>query len=111
MDSRVEGRVEFLGEQSGHVEDTLKRELLLECVTRPVIQRAYLAQVGFQPGSAPVVALCLLVDRPDESIVQRAFEIFRRLFAKDAFLDVLFLTPEQDADVARVCRPFYSRGT
>jgi hypothetical protein len=107
--SRREGRVEFLGEQSGSVEDTLKRELILEFATRPDVRRAYLASVSFPPESEPAVALCILSRRPDDqSVVARVGEIFRRRFAKDTPLDILFLTAEQDADLARVCRPFYS---
>jgi hypothetical protein len=107
---RREGRVEFLGEQSGAVEDTLKRELVLEFATRPVIRRAYLARVGFQPGTPPSVALCIVSDQPDDrSLVLRVGDIFRRQFGKDAVLEVLFLTPEQVADIDRVCAPFYSR--
>src|SRR5882762_9002227 len=98
ISQRREGRIEFLGEQSGPIEDTLKRELTLEFATRPAIRRAYLAKVGFKPDTAPVVALCLLADAPDESLVRRVGEIFRRLFAKDVFIDVLFITPEQDLD-------------
>lgn len=106
---RREGRVEFLGEQSGAVEDTLKRELLLEFATRPYIRRAYLAKVGFQPQSETSIALCIVSTRPDDaSLVVRVGEIFRRRFAKDLALDVLFLTAEQESDIDRVCSPFYS---
>ena len=106
---RREDRVEFLGEQSGPIEDPLKRELILEFATRPDIRRAYLALVGFQPTSEPAVALCILSKRPDDqSIVTRVGDIFRRLFSKDAALDILFVTEQQDADLAAVCRPFYS---
>jgi hypothetical protein len=106
---RREGRIEFLGEQSGSVEDTLKRDLMLEFATRPDIRRAYLAKVGFQPQTEPSAALCIVSARPDDkSLVLRVGEIFRRRFAKDAVLDVIFLTAEQEADVSRVCPPFYT---
>jgi len=109
---RREGRVEFLGEQRGQVEDILKRELILEFATRPDIRRAYVARVGFQPQSEPAVALCIVSARPDDkSLVLRVGEIFRRRFAKDVALDILFLTSEQESDLARVCSPFYSGAT
>jgi hypothetical protein len=107
---RREGKMEFLGEQSGPVEDTLKRELLLEFVTRPDIQRAYLARVAFQSQNEPAVALCVVSKRPDDrSLVLRVGEIFRRRFGKEAALDILFLSAEQEAEVAKVCVPFYGR--
>jgi hypothetical protein len=107
--SRREGRVEFLGEQSGSVEDTLKRDLILEFATRPDIRRAYLARVNFETSGESAVALCILSKRPDDqAIVTRVGEMFTRRFSKDAALDILFITEQQDAELARVCRPFYS---
>jgi hypothetical protein len=104
---RREGRAEFLGEQSGSVEDTLKRALILEFATRPDIQRAYLATVAFQSQNDPAVALCIVSRRPDDrSLVTRVGEIARRQ-SREAALDVLFLTAEQESDVERVCKPFY----
>ena len=107
--ARREGRIEFLGEQLGSVEDTLKRELILEFSTRPDVRRAYLARVGFQPENETVVALCVLSDRPDEALFQRASQVFARAFAKEVFLDMFFITTEQDVHLSRVCQPFYPR--
>jgi len=106
---RREGRVEFLGEQSGSVEDLLKRDLIFEFATRPDIRRVYLARVGFQPDAETSAAVWHRLATPDDrSLVIRVGDIFRRRFGKDAVLDVLFLTAEQEMDIARVCRPFYS---
>ena len=108
---RREGKVEFLGEQSGEVVDTLKRELLIEFVTRPDIQRAYVARVGFPPGEETFAALCVVSARPDDrSLIVRIGEILRRRFGKEPALEVLFLTPEQEREIAGVCAPFYRRG-
>jgi hypothetical protein len=107
---RLERRVEFLGERDGVAEGGLKRELILEFTTRPAIQRAYLAQLGYQLDGAPAVGLCLVSSQPDDqSLIRRVSDIFARMFSKDAELDVLFLTPEQELDLKRVCQPFYSR--
>jgi hypothetical protein len=107
---RREGKVEFLGEQSGAPEDTLKRELILEFTARPDIQRAYLARVAFQPQNETSVALCVVSARPDDrSLVLRVGEIVRRRFGNEAMFDVLFLTADQESDLARVCAPFYRR--
>jgi hypothetical protein len=107
---RREGRVEFLEEQSGSNEDLLKRDLILEFVTRPDIQRAYLAKVGFPAQNETSVALCVVSSRPDDrSLVMRVGEIVRRRISMDAALDILFLTSEQEIDLARVCSPFYRR--
>jgi hypothetical protein len=108
---RREGPVEFLGEQNGEVVETLRRELLIEFVTRPDIQRAYLARVGFPPGDETSAALCVVSARPDDrSLIVRIGEILRRRFGKEPALEVLFIGAEQEAQLARVCAPFYRRG-
>lgn len=105
-------RVAFLGEQAGSVEETLKRDLILEFATRPDIRRAYLARVTFQSDSTPSVAVCIVSKRPeDKSLLVRVGEIMRRRFARDAAMDVIFLTPVQEADITAVCRPFYGSVT
>jgi hypothetical protein len=106
---RREGPAEFLGQSNGPVEETLKRELILEFATRPVIRRAYLANVRFQPQEEPSMALCIVSARPDDtSLVVRIGEIMRRRFDKDVPLDVLFISADQEADLARVCSPFFT---
>ena len=57
----------------------------------------------------PAVALCVLADQQDPAILEEARRQFASLFAGDVFLDMLFLTRSQDADVARVCSAFYER--
>lgn len=105
---RVEQQAAFAGSMDGGPYDGLKRALVLEFVTRPVIRRAYLAET--RSGDTAGVALCLVSDPPaDNSIVTRAGEIFGRSFPKGAVLDVEFLTPERERELETVCRPFYSR--
>lgn len=58
VERRREHQVEFVGEQSGGVEETLERELILEFATRPDIRRAYLARVAFGAERQAAVALC-----------------------------------------------------
>lgn len=107
---RRDGQAAFLGEQTGLVESTLKRALILEFATRPAIRRAYLARVAFEPqASAPATAVCIVSANPDDrSLVVRIGDIVRRNVADDSTFDVLFLTPEQELELQKVCRPFYT---
>jgi hypothetical protein len=110
---RREGRIDFLGEQSGLVESTLKRALILEFATRPAIRRAYLATVAFEPQATPAApaatAVCIVSSDPDDrSLVVRIGDIVRRNVADDSTFDVVFLTAEQERELEKVCRPFYS---
>lgn len=106
---RTEARVEFLGEQDGDPERDLKARLSSTFAKLPTVRRAYLARVGFQPSNTPAVALCVASDAPDIAILEEAHREFAALFAADAFLDMFFVSAEQESDVARVCSPFYDR--
>ena len=106
---RNERRVEFLGEQDGEIERELKSRLISAFTLFPTVRRAYLARVGFQPDASPTVALCLAVDQRDPAILEAARRVFASLFAADAFPEMLFLPPDQEADVKRVCSAFYER--
>lgn len=110
MRKRIEERVEFLGPQDGPAE----RELI--AAVRPLLQdsrsveRAYLTRVGFAPTSEPSVAMCIAPRTAERTgLVSEILDVFKRLFVATAFLDVIFLTAEQELDVQRVCKPFYDR--
>jgi len=107
-ETRTEPRIEFLGEQDGPPERELKASIIEELTGVPAVARAYLARVGYQPQGKAGVALCLAgVKRDDAALVKRIGERFGAIFGQAAALDILFLTPEQEADVARVCAAFY----
>ena len=98
-----------MGEQDGDAERALKARLSTSLAKFRTVNRAYLARVGFQPNAEPAVALCVASDDPNVSVLEEAGRQFRTLFATEAFLDMLFLSPEQEADLARVCSAFYER--
>jgi len=105
---RSEPRLEFLGEQDGPVEGKLKGALALDLAQFPEVTRAYLARVGFQPANKTSVALCVRSSGGnEEAIVKRVSARFAEVFNKTVFLDVLFLTSQQEVDLKRVCSAFY----
>lgn len=107
---RSEQRVEFLGEQDGPVEGKLKSVLASEFTQFPQVAKAYLARVGFQPENKTIVALCVRSSGGnEEQIVQRVGARFAEIFNKQVFLDVLFLTSQQEVDLKRVCSAFYTK--
>jgi hypothetical protein len=106
--ARTESHVEFLGEQDGPPERVLKADLAADFAAVGDVRRGYLARVGYQPNARPGVALCLRLDSGDEAVVaERVGRLFAATFARGVALDILFLSAEQEADLARVCRPFY----
>jgi hypothetical protein len=107
---RREHRIEFLGEQDGEPERRLKSLLTPGLAGHPSIRRAYLAQLGFAPNVPPAVALCLVsAEEENAEVVDHVGRVFNNLFASGIPLDIVFVSAEQEAHLARVCSAFYSR--
>jgi hypothetical protein len=106
-DERQERRVEFLGEQDGPSERELKAVLRMELGQFPFVQRAYLARIGFAPNDAVSVALCIApASKDDRAIVTMVNRVFGERFTSATHLDIVFVNPDQEADLRRVCRSF-----
>lgn len=107
---RIERRVEFLGAQDGVSERTFIAAITPLLRASPSVQRAYLARLGFAPGSAASVALCLAAgNNEDRSLIASVLAVFKEMAPTEAFLDILFLDDEQEEDLRRVCPPFFQR--
>lgn len=107
---RRERRVEYLGEQDGHVERALKSALQATFLRYPKVERAYLARIGFSPRSQPSVGLCLCPSAAESrDVVDEVQSTFARLFAEDVELDILFPTQAEEEDLRRVCRAFFEK--
>jgi hypothetical protein len=105
---RRESRVEFLGDQDGPRERALKSLIARELMNFATVERAYLARVGFAPDAAVSVALCLAPKPPETaSIVHAVSRLVHSSVPSGVFLDIIFVTPGQEDDLARVCRAFY----
>ena len=107
-ESRTEPRIEFLGEQDGPPERELKVVLTAEFAGHAHVMRAYLARVGYHPDAVPAVALCIRSSGGGErELAGRIAARFAALFARGIPLDILFPSADQEADIQRVCAPFY----
>src|SRR5262245_65278776 len=107
-----DARPTFVCEQVGAWETTLKEALARLFVLQPTVDAAYLARVDYGDGQYNV-ALCLNTtgDTDDPTLVEGIRSVFAPLFRTDSHLDIMFLTPESEEQVRRVCLPFYLRGT
>ena len=101
-------RLRFLGEQDGPPERELKAIFAAAFRRTPAVRSAYLARVAYGEDAGGGVALCVRSDAPeDESLVGRVGAVFAERIDPGARLDVIFLTEEQEREVASVCPPFY----
>jgi hypothetical protein len=75
---------------------------------RPSVDRAYLAVIANQ--SSMSVALCIRkLDGPSRDLVEEVGHIFAAMFGRHQHLDIVFVTETQEADLAAVCKPFFTR--
>jgi hypothetical protein len=102
-------RIEFVGEQSGPVEDDLKARFRQVFRNSVNVQRAYLARLSYgEPSSAHSVALCIFSSTDvDQSLQEHLGKIFTELFKPGEHLDILFVRSDQEEQLKSVCRPFY----
>jgi hypothetical protein len=98
----------FLGEQDGSSERFLKGKLSELFNGRANVLRAYLARAHYEDPKTVSVCLCLgVTGGVDEPLVMAAHSVFATHFNRDVSLDILFLTSEQEDQLALVCKPFY----
>jgi hypothetical protein len=96
----------FLAEQDGIPERALKLQWQPILAAHREIARAYLAQVSYDSLTDATVVLGLFSTAP---INPGALAVpFHEAFRTDAHLDVVFLSAKQEAEMVKVCAPFYA---
>ena len=108
-EERVEQQLRFVGERVGPPERQLKTALVALLASHPNIQRAYLVRVVFNDSTPHDIVLALRsVSGADAQFVREAGNLFAQQFRRDAYLDIMFMSEEQEIQAAGVCRPFYN---
>lgn len=104
-------KIRFVGEQDGPVEWRIKAEWNATLVQHSNIERAYLARVAYEdPQEFNVVLAIRSMSGGNDQLEEMLGRCFVRNFRTDAHLDIMFLSPTQEAELSLVCRPFYQSG-
>lgn len=107
VETRVEPKIEYLGEKNGPVETALKKAVVAILEKNADVRRAYLAMISTDGKRTWSVALCFASKKSDDRLVSEIGGVFKRMFGKDQFLDMMFLSTEAERDLRLVCAPFY----
>src|SRR6266849_8219779 len=100
----------FLSEQDGPFERCLKEKLAAAFLNDRIIGRAYLARVDLRNGSGESVILGLRTSNYDGwKMLDDIASIFASIFHTAEYLDIVFLKERDEAELRKVCRPFFSR--
>ena len=104
--------IRFVGEQDGPPERELKNRWAPILQRKSEVQRAYLARVLFDGrDSVDVVPAVRSTTGYDASLEQELGNVSASSeFSSKCHLDIVFLTPEQDAQIAAACTPFHPLG-
>jgi hypothetical protein len=98
--------VTFLKEQRGPAESALAARLSQDVFLNTEIERAYLVRVAYSTGRNGV-ALCLTgVSERRKEIACDVGRIFSDTFNDHMHLDIIFVEPEREAELANI-RPFF----
>jgi len=109
MDRMEVQEIHFLGEQDGPVERDLKGKIIGSFQPAMEIQTAYLARVSYGNQLHQHVALCLRGNgKRSQAAIREIRNAFRQHFKPTESLDILFLTPQQEGEIALIAKPFYS---
>jgi hypothetical protein len=101
--------VRFLSEQNGIPEHLLKNKLAEFFQRDGSVSRSYLARIDYGEGKNTGVVLGLRTQfGPDRGMVEKVGAIFAVVFNSKEHLDIMFLTDGEEAELARVCKPFFS---
>lgn len=102
-------KISFIVEQDGIPERELKSELVALFNRAAWVRVAYLVRVTYEETGPTHVALCVRGQLGQNRIFgQRVGEIFASIFGSHEHIDVIWITPEQEPALSKVCRPFYS---
>ena len=106
---RVEATLRFLCEQRGESEDGFKAAIHPLLAAQSVVKRAYLARVDYGRPSGYEVVLAI-AGPEDQKLVTDLSSAFAKQFSRNQHLDIIFLTDTSEAELRKVCPPFYDAG-
>jgi hypothetical protein len=106
-DQHQVAEIRFLHEQDGAPELVLKDKLREVFRRNRALERAYLVMARLGEETGVVLGLATRFG-PEEKIVTTVQAAFASVFNSDEHLDIVFLTDEQETQLTKVCKPFFS---
>jgi hypothetical protein len=102
--------VYFWAEQDGPVEREFKRKLIELEIFQTEVKEAFLVRVRYPGDEREKVALCLISDTGvKEALVNRIYDVFKSMFNRNEFLDIILLEYTDWPRIRSVAKPFFKR--
>ena len=108
--SRKESKIYFCSEQDGKAEQDFKSELTTILLKEKMSIRAYLVQIKYHKNDKHCnVALCFRSgEGMSDDILNQSTKLFKSMFNRNEYLDILFITQPQEVDLRKICCPFFT---
>lgn len=104
-------KITFVGEQDGPPERDLTARFMEMFRDEESVLRAYLARAEYGDGTGTHVVLCIRSENGEcPTLHPKIGAIFAGMFGSHEHLDTLFIRDDQEQELSRVCRPFYTAG-
>ena len=97
----------FVGEQDGQPERLLKDRLAELFRQYKTISAAYLARADIGNGLITVILALRAESSPDQRVIEKVGSFFASIFAREEHLDIFFISEAQEAELTKVCSPFF----
>jgi hypothetical protein len=101
--------IRFIAEQNGQFESTVKERIAAALAQHTQVQRAYLVSALYPDATTGVVLGVVCNGPPSQAVLSDIQRVFSTVAPSNLSLDVLFLSPMQQAQVTLVAKPFYVR--
>jgi hypothetical protein len=101
--------IRFIAEQNGQFENTVKERIAAALPEHAEVQRAYLVSALYPDATTGVVLGVACNGPPSQAVLSDIQRAFAAVAPSNLSLDVMFLSPKQQTQVALVAKPFYIR--
>jgi hypothetical protein len=104
------GVPEFVGQQTGVAAELLHNEFRKALVALPQVERAYFCKLRYSGADRGGAAVCVASSGgEDRQIVEALAAVIRANLGLGFHIDILFLSPVLEGQLARICQPFYKQ--
>jgi hypothetical protein len=99
---------EFLGPQTGSIALDLQGRFAAALCHFPAVRRAYFCWLLYPGENVKRAAVCVACDGDERTVLAALSAALRPVLADGTCVDILFLTPALEGQLAAVCPPFYA---
>jgi len=104
----TQNKPQFFGPQDGLAAELFEAGFRGAFQALPSVQKAYFCKIRYGNEDANQAALCLVnAIGPSLQVIEALAIVIRRHLDQSYHIDILFLSEQQEIEIAKTCPPFY----